>query len=126
MKASARKEISFDLGEALNEEVLINGKHVYDFFSARLRVRIVTSRRQAAPVPEIVDLHDSFVADTLDLLAEEKRPFTEELLPYYAVKTLRPLGTKSDLDIIDREDFTDIDFALQFGIRSTAWPLALM
>jgi hypothetical protein len=126
LSARARREISFDLGEALNEEVLPNGLHVYDYFPFSLRVRVVTARRQAAPDPEIVDLHDRFVAEVLDLFAEEKRPFTEALLPYYAVKMLRVGGTRSDLDLIEREDYTDVLFNGQFGIRSSAWPLDQM
>lgn len=126
LSAVARKEISFDLGDAFNQETLENGLRVYDSFAARLRVRVVTSRRQAAPIPEIVDLHDRFVADVLDLFTEERNPFTEAILPYYGVITLRPAGTRADLDVLEREDFTDIDFALQFCIRSSAWPLALM
>lgn len=124
LKTSARKEITFDLGEALNLETLDTGIRVYDFFSARLRVRIVTARRsdQTHGSDEARDLHESFVADALDLLAEDKSPFTAELLPYYTVKTLRPLGTKSDLDVLAMEDFTDVEFALEFGIRRGAWP----
>lgn len=124
LKKTARLEVTLDLGEALNEEVLPTGIHVYDFFAARLRIRVVTARGplEFAPAHEAADLHEGFVADVLDLFAEEKAPFTAELLPYYTVKTLKPLGTKSDLDLVYGEDYTDVDFFMQFGIRSTAWP----
>ncbi len=125
LRAAARKEIAFDLGGVLNEETLPTGTHVYDFFAARLRVRIVTARRtdESFPGADATDLHERFVSEALDLLAEEKNPFSEALLPYYAVKMIRPAGTRSDFDPIYFEDFTDVDFELQFGIRSSAWPV---
>lgn len=127
MQASVRQEITFDLGETMNEATLDSGTHVYDYFVARLRIRIVTSRRQNQSFAgdEARELHEKFVSQTLDLLAEEKKPFTEQLLPYYAVKTIRPMGTRSDFEILYFEDFTDVDFGLEFGIRSTAWPLSV-
>lgn len=125
LKAAVRQEITFHLGEAINEAALADGSHVYDFYAARLLVRIVTARRenQSSPDSALRNLHDQYVAETLDALEERKNPFTEELLPYYAVKTIRPLGTRSDLDLTFFEDHTEIEFALQFGIRSTAWPV---
>lgn len=124
LKSNARKEITFELGEAINESALPNGEHVYDFFAARLRIRIVTARRadQSSPVAEIRDLHDQFTCEVLAAFEEREAPFTTSNLPYYAVKTIRPLGTRSDLDLTFLEDFTDIDFEIQFGIRSDAWP----
>lgn len=128
LKCSVRTEIAFDLGPALDQQTLPSGKKVYDFFAATLRVRIVTGRKQNQSFPgdEATDLHEIFSSNAMDLLAEEKDPFTEALLPYYAVKTIMPQGSKSDLDVLYFEDFTDIIFGLQFGIRSTAWPAAYL
>lgn len=124
LKSTVRIETSFDLGEAMNQETRDSGLRVYDYFPARLRHRIVTGRRQgqSAAADEARDLHESFVSSALDIFAEEKLPFTEAILPYYSVTTLRPLGTKSDFDVIYFEDFTDVDFHVEFGIRATAWP----
>lgn len=108
----------------MNQETRDSGKRAYDYFSARLRCRVVTSRRQdqALAPDEARDLHETFVAAVLDTFAEEAAPFTEALLPYYAVKKIQPLGTKSDMNVIYFEDFTDVDFLLEFGIRASAWP----
>lgn len=124
LKQAIRQEISFDLGEAQNEAVLPDGSHVYDFYPGRLRIRITSARRpdQASALAGVRDLHDQFVCEALDALEERKAPFTTDNLPYYAVKTIRPLGTRSDLDLQFLEDFTDVEFFLEFGIRSTAWP----
>lgn len=128
LKATARKEVTFHLGQQANVETLPSGLQVADYFAARLRIRIVTSRRQDQSYPgdEAHELHENFVADALDIFAYEKAPYTEALLPYYAVKPLVTLGTNSDLDILHFEDFTDIDFAIEFGIRSTAWPTSYL
>ena len=48
--------------------------------------------------------------------------FTSTNLPYYAVKTIRQVGTQRDLDPRWMEDYTRIEFLVQFGIRSQAWP----
>lgn len=124
LKTRARLEITFDLGEALNVATLPSGAHVYDFFAARLRIRVVTGRgqTQAAPLQEAADLHEQIASTVLDCMAEENSPYSAALLPYYSVKTIRPVGTRSDLDINYLEDYTDIDFHLEFGIRSDAWP----
>lgn len=127
VKQKARIEINFDLGEAMNQEVLQpGGQTVYDFFNARLRHRVCTARRedQVTAVAGIRDIHDEFVSTLLATYEERLAPFTEALLPYYAVKTIRPLGTRSDLNIAFWEDFTDVEFLIEFGIRSTAWPVS--
>lgn len=126
LKSSARLEVSFDLGQALNRDTLPSGRHVYDFFAATLKVRVVTGRGedQTNPADPAVDLHEQLTSLTLDALAEDQEPFTLENLPYYAVQFIEPAGTTSDFDPIYFEDFTDIRFSLRFGIRSTAWPSA--
>lgn len=123
LQATLRYEISFDLGEALNEEPLANGDHVYDFYAATLRIRIVSARRPkpAGLGTELRELHDLFVARTLAQFEERRHPF-DALLSWYAVKMIRPLGTGSGFDPLYAEDYTDISFALQFGIKSDAWP----
>lgn len=126
IKQNARVEVSFDLGEATNQEILPDQTYVYDWYSGRLRIRIVTARRQnqTSAVPEVRDIHDEFTCTVLTAFEERLQPFTEALLPYYAVKTIRPLGTRSDLDLSYMEDYTDIEFLLEFGIRPGAWPSA--
>jgi hypothetical protein len=123
----ARREITFELGEAINLHTLESGRQVYDAFNYRLRIAIVTGRRPAEsfPAAEARALHESMVADTLDLFAEDAAPFTPANLPYYSVKTILPAGTRSDFDPIYFEDRTDIDFAGQFCIRSDAWPAGM-
>lgn len=126
LKLSGRIELTFDLGEALNTHTLPDGSQVYDYYNGRLRLRVLTARRQSASFPEtgVREIHDQMVCGILDALEERKGPFTEVNLPWYKVNTIRPLGTRSDFNVIDFEDFTDVDFALEFGIRSTAWPVA--
>jgi hypothetical protein len=121
----SRIEVSFATGEALNECVLANGDHEYDFYSGRLKIRIATFRPDDQPslLPGVGSIHSEWSAATLDLLRESQRPFTTENLPYYAVKTIRLLSVNPDLDPRWMEDFTEIEFYVEFGIRSDAWPL---
>lgn len=124
VKQKARIEIYLDLGPAANTEERTDETLVYDYFSARLRLRVVTARRedQASALDEVRDIHDEFVCTLFAAYEERLQPFTEALLPYYKVNTIRPLGTRSDVDVAEWADFTDVEFLLEFGIRSTAFP----
>lgn len=123
----SRSEITFASGQAINEALypLDPDQEIYDFFDGRLSLRIVTERTaEAGPsmVPGVGPMHEEWAAAVRMLLQERRNPFTEANLPYYAVKTIRQQGTQRDLDPRWLEDFTRIDFLVQFGIRSQAWP----
>jgi hypothetical protein len=121
----SRIEITFAAGEATNQAALqTTGEMVYDFFSARLTLRIVTVRPDAQPsiIPGVMSLHEAWCATVRSLLQERVVPFTLTNLPYYGVQTIRPIATQRDLDPRWLEDFTRLDFLVEFGIRSDAWP----
>jgi hypothetical protein len=129
----SRFEVTFVTGEAMNEAVRLNGDHVFDYFAGRLSVKIVTVRPMDQPslLPGVVTLHEEWAAGVRAALiwaegqtaAARQCPFTPAILPFYAVKTVRPVGGKRDLDPRWLEDFTFLDFAIEFGIRSDAWPI---
>jgi len=120
----SRIEIIFATGEAMNEAALPNGDHVYDFFNGVLTVRIVTVRPDDLPslLPGVSDLHAQWAAGVRAALQERLSPYTTSNLPWLAVKTIRPRATTRDLDPRWLEDFTKLEFYVEFGIRSTAWP----
>lgn len=120
----SRIEVTFAAGAAVNEECLANGQHVYDFFEGRLTLRIVTVRPadRASLIPGVATLHEEWAAAVRAALEERAAPFTTANLPYYAVKTIRPLATTRDLDARWLEDYTRLEFFVQFGIRSDQWP----
>lgn len=121
----SRLEILFVLGETLNQATLPNGEHVYDFFNAKLTMRIVTTRPTDQPslLPGVGMLHSEFAAGTRVALEERLKPFNVENLPWYGVQTIRPAGSARDLDPRWLEDYTRLDYLIEFGIRSNAWPL---
>ena len=121
---ASRIEITFACGEAINQAVLENRDLVYDFFNARLTLRIVTVRPDDQPslVAGVSALHEEWVANVRALLEERASPFTASNLPFYTVKTIRQLSTARDLDPRWLEDYTRLDFLVQFGIKSDAWP----
>jgi hypothetical protein len=123
LKTALRYEISFDLGEAMNQHTLDNGELVYDYFAGTLRLRLVSSRRPLAPIMEhpVRELHDRFVARTLALLEERRYPY-RGILAWHEVKKLRPMGAQYGFDPQFIEDFTDMAFATEVGIKSDAWP----
>jgi hypothetical protein len=123
----SRIEITFASGQAINQALypLDPSQEVYDFFDGRLSLRIVTVRdAETGPslTPGVGPMHEEWAAAVRMLLQERREPFTATNLPYYAVKTIRQIGTQRDLDPRWMEDFTRIDFLIQFGIRSQAWP----
>lgn len=121
----SRLEVSFTVGEALNESTLENGDRVYDYFSGRLSVRIVTFRPEDQPslLPGVSTLHSEWAAGVRAAMQERAAPFTRDNLPLYTVTTIRPLGSARDLDPRWLEDFTRLDFHVEFGIRPDAWPV---
>lgn len=121
----SRIEVSFSLGEAMNETQLRNGDLEYDFFSGRLRLRIVTVRPDDQPslLPGVDGLHSEWSAGILATFRESQKPFTAANLPFYTVRTIRPLSVTPDLDPRWLEDFTAIELHIEFGIRADAWPL---
>jgi hypothetical protein len=126
---ASRIEVTFASGAAINQAIypLDPAQEVYDFFEGRLSLRIVTERTaEAGPslVSGVGPMHEEWAAAVRMLLQERRDPFTSTNLPYYAVKTIRQVGTQRDLDPRWMEDYTRIDFAIQFGIRSPAWPAA--
>lgn len=120
----SRIEVMFATGEAINQAVLEDRSQVYDFFNAALILRIVTTRPDDQPslIPGVQSLHEEWCARVRALFEERAQPFTRTNLPYYSVQTIRQTGTQRDLDPKWLEDFTRLDFAVQFGIRSDAWP----
>jgi hypothetical protein len=120
----SRIEPIFAGGNAINEEVRPDGTHVYDFFEGRLAVRIVTDRPDNQPsiIPGVMDLHEEYAAAVRAEMEERRNPFNETNLPFYAVKTIRPLATTRDMDPRWMEDYTRLEFFVQFGIRSDQWP----
>ena len=122
----SRIEISFACGEAMNQALypLDPSQEVYDFFSGQLALRVVTVRPDDKPslIPGVGKLHEEWSAAVRMLLQERREPFTTTNLPYYAVKTIRPQTTGRDFDPRWMEDFTRLNFAIEFGIRSDAWP----
>lgn len=121
----SRLEIIFTLGETLNQATMPNGEHVYDFFNAKLSLKIVTARPSDSPsfIPGVTTLHEEWAAGVRVALEERAKPFNLQNLPYYNVQTIRSSGSKRDLDPRWLEDFTTLDYLIEFGIRSDAWPL---
>lgn len=124
----SRIEVMFATGEAINEACYpldpTGEKTIYDFYNGRLTVRIVTVRpeTQASLLVGVSTLHEEWAAGVRVLLQERLAPFNTTNLPYLAVKTIKPAGTTRDLDPRWLEDFTRLDFLVQFGIKSDAWP----
>lgn len=123
-------EVTVQPGSGINEAVRTVGTDStqvfdYDFYDATLTLRIVTQRTDDQPVlpSGVATQHEAWAAGVRVALREAANPYTEARLPYHAVKTIRPLGTERGLEPPPfLQDFTRLDFALQFGIRSTAWP----
>lgn len=122
----SRIEIIFATGQALNEAIypLDPAQEIYDFFDGRLSLRIVTIRPETQPslLPGVSTLHEEWASAVRVLLQERLSPFTVANLPYLAVKTIRPLSTTRDFDPRWIEDYTRVEYLVQFGIRSDAWP----
>lgn len=122
----SRIEVTFATGAALNEAIypLDPAQEIYDFFDGRLSLRIVTVRPMDRPslIPGVGKLHEEWAAGVRVQMQERLSPFTSANLPYYAVKTIRPQSCQRDFDPRWVEDFTRLDFLVQFGIRSDAWP----
>lgn len=120
-----RIEVIFALGEALNEAVLLNEDKIYDYFNARLVLRICTERTMDKPslIDGVLNLHEEWAAGVRTALQERKKPFNETNLPYYHVNTIRPTGSQRDFDVRFLEDYTRLEYLIEFGIRSDAWPL---
>lgn len=121
----SRLEITFATGDAINETAHpTQSGHVYDFFDGRLVIRIVTVRPEDRPamIAGVMSLHEEWAAGVRVALQERNSPFTTTNLPYLTIKTIRPAGTTRDLDPRWLEDYTRLEFFVQFGIRSDAWP----
>lgn len=120
----SRIEVMFSSGEAMNQAILTDRSLVYDFFDGMLSLRIVTVRPEDQPslIAGVRSLHEEWCARVRMLLEERASPFTTSNLPYYTVRTIRQTATRRDLDPRWLEDFTQLVFQLQFGIRSDAWP----
>lgn len=120
----SRIEIMFESGEAINQAILADRSLVYDFFDGRLTLRIVTERpsEQRSLISGVASLHEEWAARVRALLEERVSPFTTANLPHYTVRMIRPTSTQRDLDPKWLEDFTRLEFQVQFGIRSDAWP----
>lgn len=120
----SRIEITFESGEAINQAIMTDRSLVYDFFDGRLTLRIVTERpiEQRSLIPGVANLHEEWCARVRALFEERAGPFTTTNLPHYTVRMIRPVGTQRDLDPKWLEDFTRLEFQVQFGIRSDAWP----
>jgi hypothetical protein len=119
----SRLEVTFSLGDTLNEHTLDSGQRVYDYFNASLQIRVCTERPADRPslIPGVARLHEEFCAGVRAALEERDDPF-DGLLPYYEVRTIRPRPTSRGLDTRWLEDFTQLEFLVEFGIRSDAWP----
>jgi hypothetical protein len=122
----SRIEVTFATADATNEAIypLDPDQTVYDFYNGRLTLRIVTVRPDDGPslLVGVGRLHEEWAAGVRVQLQERKNPFTKTNLPYYAVKTIRPMNTQRDLDPRWLEDYTRLEYLVQFGIRSDAWP----
>ena len=122
----SRIEVTFASGAAINQAVypLNPADEIYDFFNGRLTLRIVTVRPDDHPslIAGVGKLHEEWCAGVRVQMQERRTPFTEANLPYYSVQTIRQAATQRDLDPRWLEDFTRIDFDIQFGIRSNSWP----
>ncbi len=120
----SRIEVMFSAGAAINQETLADGSHVYDFYDGSLVVRIVTERPSNSPslIDGVKDLHEEWAAAVRASMEERLTPFNATNLPYYSVQTIRPLATTRDLYPRWLEDFTRLEFFVQFGIRSYEWP----
>jgi hypothetical protein len=122
----SRVEIVFAAGQAINTALypLDPDQEIYDFYEGRLTLRIVTVRPETQPslLSGVSTLHEEWAAAVRVALQERVNPFTTANLPYLAVKTIRPIGTVRDLDVRWLEDYTRLEYLVQFGIRSDAWP----
>ena len=120
---SSRLEVSFTPGEATNQHTLADGRKVYDYFEGgELRIRLATERPEtrASLIPGVGDLHAEFLAAVLEAFDESRRPF-DDLLPFHYVNTVRPGRHQRDLDSRFLEDFTELRFVVDVGVKETAW-----
>lgn len=78
---------------------------------------------QPSLIPGVSSLHEEWCAGVRAALQERNQPFNRTTLPFYSVQTIRPQGTQRDLDPRWLEDYTRLDYLVQFGIRSDAWPV---
>lgn len=130
---ASRVEVMFQRGAPLNEGVRPDGQTVYDYWSGTLSFRIVTVRPETQPslISGVSTLHEEFAATILSTFKqrwvsdpeEYLTPFTDANLPYYQVTKLRPEAEVRDFDPRWMEDFTRHTYAVEFGIRSDAWPV---
>ena len=133
-----RIETTFNLGEATNQQSIggpvYQGAMVYDFWEGSLLTfRISTSRpdEQPSPEPGVATMHDDFLATVYTVFEERQAPFSQIIAPsttpilqYYDVVKILPRATRSGLDPMFMEDWTEIPFEIWFGIRSNVWPQA--
>jgi hypothetical protein len=120
-------EITATLGEAINQGIHASGDTQYldwDYYQALLQIRLLTERAPENPtLPTATSqLHTTWLGGVRAALLESTCPYTEALLPYHAINMIKPLNTTRDLEPNFLHDITTLEYQLQVGIRSEAWP----
>ena len=119
----SRVEIMFVPGEAANVNTLSDGRKVYDYFTnGELRIKIITFRpdQQSSLLTGVRDLHAEFAGEVGKALDESGCPF-DGLLPFHYVNTIRPTRPFRDFDSQFMEDYTELVYAIDYGVKETAW-----
>lgn len=119
----SRVEITFIPGDAANQTTLSDGRKVYDYFTnGELRVKILTFRpeQQASLITGVRDLHAQFAGEVGKALDESRCPF-DPLLPFHYVLKIRPTRPFRDFDAQFMEDFTELVYSIDYGIKENAW-----
>jgi hypothetical protein len=117
-------EVVFGLGPSTNKGKNCNGDIVDDYFvgsNLTLTIRTYRPLDQAALVPGILRWHSELAAKIRCIFQPHREAFTHDLLPYYRVKFMRPIGTRHFVDQEFEQDCTTITFEFEFAIPPEAW-----
>ncbi len=127
-------EIVFETGQSLNKGYVAayhtanpdSDGIVDDAYAATLTINLRTPRLEGATpaiTPGILSRHNEICATIRALLQTHRNPFDSlgASFTLYAVKFIRPVGTRHYTDQEFNQDVSTLIFAVEFAILPTAW-----
>lgn len=133
-QAATAGEIVFETGASLDKNYVpayhaanpLSDGVVDDAYAATLTVNLRTPRavgNTPALTAGILDRHNEICATIRGILQTHRNPYDSigAAFPYYAVKFIRPVGTRHYADQDFEQDVSTLIFALEFAILPTAW-----